>query len=387
MNDMLRRMMSYYRLKKSQRQIAQSMTRGETELAFGPSSLNLMMIDTCNAQCLMCGKDYRTCGSNAHLSLEAIRRIYDHLDMQGIVDVVYGGGGEPFLNPDLAAIAAMTRQRFPVIQHTVISNFISFKEEAVRTMLQHGVNFLISVNAATPDKYRTITGIDQFAGVIDHIRRLTALRRELKSRSHVALSMILMRQNIDDLPAFIRLAAELGADEVKTLYVRIYPESYRSKQGRSNQLQEEDSLYYHQKLANEKVIEAEKLAKSSGIVFDHEALFANTVEKTRDCCEAWKSLFINFNGDVYPCPASEILFKPKVDAGQYRSGNILEQHWQEFWNNPFWQAVRSSNLGAKGKDIVPECHCCGNAINWSGSCSRQAHILDWEVAEKSTFKI
>ncbi len=113
--------------------------------------------------------------------------------------------------------------------------------------------------------------------------------------------MILMRQNIDDLPDFIRLATELGGDEVKTLYVRIYPESYRNKQGRSNQLPEEDSLYYHQQLANENVIEAEKLAKASGIVFDHGTLFDHTVEKTRDCCEAWKSLFINFNGDVYPC--------------------------------------------------------------------------------------
>ncbi len=138
------------------------MRQGEILLAYGPSSLNLMMMDTCNAQCLMCGKDYRSCGSNEHLSLVICVRIYEHLDMDQIVDVVYGGGGEPFLNPDLADIAALTRREYPTIQHTVISNFIAFKPEAMRTMLVSEVNYLISVNAATEKTYRTITGIDQF---------------------------------------------------------------------------------------------------------------------------------------------------------------------------------------------------------------------------------
>ncbi len=186
---------------------------------------------------------------------------------------------------------------------------------------------------------------------------------------------------------FIRLAAELGADEVKTLYVRVYPSMYRHKQEQPNELHEDDSLFYHQQLADETVLKAKKAARESGIQFDHEPLFKDSTTKQRDCCEAWKSLFINFNGEVYPCPASEILFKPKVDAGLYASGNILQQHWTEFWNNSFWQAVRSSNLGARGEDIVPECRCCGNGINWFGSCAKQAHIMDWEVAEKSTLKL
>lgn len=387
MHDIFRRLASYQRLKMSQRRIAKAMHLGATRLSFGPSSLNLMMIDTCNARCLMCGKDYRSCGSNDQLSLEAVRRIYSHLDMDKIVDVIYGGGGEPFLNPDLADIAALTRREYPVIQHTVISNFITFKPETVGAMLVSGVNFLISVNAATEKTYSTITGIDQFHGVIEHIRRLVAIRKELNSISHIALSMILMRQNIEELPDFIRLAANLGVDEVKTLYVRVYPKNYRNKQGRPNELLEDDSLYYQQKLADEKVLEAEKAARECGIQFDHEPFFSCSVQKSRDCSEAWKSLFINFNGDVYPCPASEILFKPKVDAGMYVSGNILTQHWTEFWNNPFWQAVRSSNLGGRGEDSVPECHCCGNSINWLGSAAKPAHVLDWEIAEKSTQKL
>lgn len=387
MYDLLRRFASFFRLKLSLRRISKSMRLGATQLAYGPSSINLMMIDTCNAQCLMCGKDYRSCGSNDHLSLAAVRRIYAHLDMNRIVDIVYGGGGEPFLNPELSAIAALTRREYPLIQHTVITNFITFNPEVVRTMLESGVNFLVSVNAATEKTYQTVTGIDHFHGVIEHIRHLTTLRRKLNSSSHIALSMILMRQNIEELTSFIRLALELGADEVKTLYVRVYPEKYRNKQGRSNTLLEEDSLFYHQQLADKMILEAESVARECGMQFEHESLFKNSINKQRDCCEAWKSLFVNFNGDVYPCPASEILFKPKVDAGQYASGNILKQHWTEFWNSPFWLAVRSSNLGTKGEDIVPECHCCGNAINWFGSQARQAHVLNWELAEKSTLNL
>jgi len=387
MNHFLRRLASYGRLRQAERRISSSMRTGQTRLSYGPSSLNLMMMDTCNAQCLMCGKDYRSCGSNAYLSLGDVQTVYRNLDMQHVVDVIYGGGGEPFLNPDLSAIARFTHKQYPVIQHTVISNFISFKAEAVESMLADSVHFLLSLNAATESTYRIISGIDLFPAVVEHVRRLIEMRRHGRSRSHIALSMILMRQNIDELTEFVNLAGRLGVDEVKTLYVRIYPPEHRNRHGRSVQLQEDDSLYFHQEQSDARVVAARERARQLGIAFEHEPLFSGGRSCPRNCNEAWKSLFVNFNGDVYPCPASEILFKPKVDAGRYASGNILRQHWTEFWNNPFWQAVRASNLPGTTRDVVPECHCCGNAICWEGTSSERAHILDWRAAENSDLSL
>lgn len=377
MTSIKNRAVSFLRLRRATRRISSAVKKGIIDIPFGPSSINLMMIDACNAQCIMCGKDYQSCGTLDRLSLQDMKTIYSHLDMRQVVDVIYGGGGEPFLNPDLARIAALTQQHYPSVQHTVISNFLQWKEEMVTSMLQHSVHFLISVNAATRETYRTISGIDGFTAVTDHVRHLVRLREQIGNRVHIALSMILMAQNIDELSDFIRLAAELGADEVKTLYVRVYPDEYRTKNNRSDTIVPTDSLFYAQEKSDAKIGEAAQIARANKILFEHEPFFASSKRGERNCCEPWKSLFINFNGDVYPCPASEILFKPKVDNGEYRSGNIIQQPIENFWNNEFWCALRRTNVLKNREELIPECRCCGNAINWLGSREEKAHVLNW----------
>lgn len=381
------RVRSYLRLQKNSKRVQQAQAKGVTTLGFGPMSLNLMMTDACNSQCIMCGKDYQACGSRQYISLADLSKIYSHLPMKQIVDVIYGGGGEPFLNPDLGAIAEYTKRHHPVLQHTVITNLIQWKPDTVKQLLENHVHFLISINAASRKTYLDISGVDAFAVVIDHVGKLTALRNSMKSGSKVAASMVLMQQNIDELVSFVELAAKLGVNEVKALYVRVYPENRRTKANRQATIRPEDSLFYNQKNSDEAIMAAEKVARIHGLDFEHEPLFACSESGPRNCDEPWKSLFINFNGDVYPCPASEILFQPKVDTGQYLSGNILQQHYSEFWNNAFWQAIRVSNVGVGRQDIVPECRCCGNAINWLGSGARASHVLDWSEAESADKKL
>ena len=378
------RMRSYARLQKARARISNARRRGEVILAFAPSSLNLMMVDTCNSQCLMCGKDYKSFGSGAYLSLEDMKIIYNHLDMGQMVDVIYGGGGEPFLNPELAEIGEFTRRTYPTVQHLVISNGIAMNMDVAARLLGCGTHFLVSVNAATPETFQEIAGLDAFGRVTEHIVAVARMRDRMKSPAKITLSMILMRQNIEELPKFVRLARDLGADSVKAMYTRIYPESYRKKLGSAKQIKPEDSLYYHQRLSDGMMREAAALARRLKISFDPPPLFGDSFQvRQRDCDEPWKSLFINFNGDVYPCPASEILFRPKVDTKQYNSGNILRQHYKEFWNNRFWRELRRTNCGNGQQDVVPECQCCGAAICWDGPCREDTHILDWSLAEDS----
>ena len=384
--DLPRRAVSRLRLWLAERNIQSAARNGNLEIQFAPTSLNLMMADTCNSQCVMCGKDYRACGSGDYLSLDDVKKIYRHLDMGQLVDVIYGGGGEPYLNPDLAEIARYTRRNHPFVQHTVITNAIDLREETSHALLESGVHFLISVNAATAKTYKDVSGVDGFDHVIDNLRHLFAVRG--KHASTISLSMILMRRNIIDLPAFIDLAADLEADSVKTMYSRIYPPAYRFKNGRSEIINLDDSLFYHQELSDKLVREAEDRAKKRNIRFDRVPLFGQThLVRQRDCTEAWRSLFINFNGDVYPCPASEILFRPKIDGGQYFSGNVLRQHYKEFWNNRFWQELRRTNAGKGRVEVVPECLCCGGAICWDGPCKETNHILDWTESEKSDLRL
>jgi MoaA/NifB/PqqE/SkfB family radical SAM enzyme len=377
-------MQSYLRLTWGRVQVSRSKNRGDVILNYAPSSLNLLMIDKCNSSCIMCGHDYKNCGSSVSLTREKIKIIYSKLDMKQLVEVVYGGGGEPFLNPELADIAEYTRKMCPPVQHTVISNMVMACDQDVITRLfKNRVHFLISVNAATSKTFKEVAGLDAFEQVCNNLRNIVALKRKMKSTAGISISIILMRQNIADLPNFIRLAKELGVDGVKAMYVRIYPDKYRQKGDGSIQIQPQDSLFFHQEESNARMREAEQVARDLQIRFEHQPIFGYSKKKERHCLEPWRSLYIGFNGELYPCAASEILFMHKVASGEYDSGNILKESLEEIWNNPFWQALRATNCQKNRDVLVPECTCCGSSIDWWGVDEIRAHIMDWTNAEKA----
>ena len=96
LKEFIARGKSVVQLKKVGAKIAIASRCGDQETQFGPSSLNLMMIDVCNSGCIMCGYDYKACGSAESLTLDKMKSIYSHLDTSQLVEVIYGGGGEPF---------------------------------------------------------------------------------------------------------------------------------------------------------------------------------------------------------------------------------------------------------------------------------------------------
>ncbi len=381
------RINSYIRLRKSLFKADRAARKRIANIAFWPSSLNLMMIDRCNAQCIMCGHDYHDCGSGDMLTLAKVRTILEHLHMHELVDVIYGGGGEPFLNDDLGEIAEYTHCQDPVIQHTVITNGIAWRPAIAEKLIENNVNFLVSLNAASPKSYTTISGIDGFDTVCSNIYNLNELRKKIDVRNHLAVSIILMRQNIRELPEFVRLAGRLGADSVKAFYARIYPPAFRIRSGNAR-IAPEDSLYYHQDMANQFIRQAQGEAKRLKIRFEPPPLFGTFKPVSRNCLEPWRSLYIDTNGNLFPCAASEIHFKEKVDKQIYKTGNILNDPIEKIWNNEFWQALRKTNLHPDAvQPIVPECSCCSMGICWNGPDVAESHLMDWSPSENSSLHL
>ena len=386
-SNLSRRIFSYVRLKRSIARATHVARKGTSNVAFWPSSLNLMMIDRCNAQCIMCGHDYHDCGSGDMLTLAKVQTIYQHLHMHELVDVIYGGGGEPFLNDDLGEIAEYTHRLDPVIQHTVITNGIAWRPAIAEKLIGNNVNFLVSLNAASPESYNTVSGIDAFDTVCGNVHNLNELRKNIGARVHLAVSIILMRQNIHELPDFVRLADRLGADSVKALFVRVYPPAYRLRSGNAR-IKPEDSLYYHQELANRMIRKTQDEAKRLKIRFDSSPMFGKHKPIPRNCLEPWRSLYIDTNGYLFPCAASEIHFKDKVDKQIYRTGNILKEPIEKIWNNEFWQALRKTNYQSDAaKDIVTECGCCSMGICWHGPDVPESHLMDWSSSEASSLQL
>ncbi|KKK57929.1 hypothetical protein LCGC14_3049550, partial [marine sediment metagenome] len=271
--ELIERGISYLKLKSTEVKIERASRNTNKNLKLWPSSLNLMMVDVCNSECIMCGCDYQNCGSAEFLTLNKIKKIYNHLIPGKLVEVIYGGGGEPFLNPELSEIAEYTKLTCPTVQHTVISNFISASADVLEVLLKNRVNFLISINASTKETYKKISGVDAYEKVCKNIHKLVDLRKKIKSLSGISVSIILMKQNIDELSNLVRLAHSIGVDSVKAVYVRIYPEKYRVKKNGRIHILPNDSLFFHQSKSNHEILSAAALAKKLGTSFSHQPLF------------------------------------------------------------------------------------------------------------------
>lgn len=75
-------------------------------------------------------------------------------------------------------------------------------------------NINVSMDAARPETYRNIRGSDMRKSV-EGIRRLSAMVKHRGLHANVlSMSMVLMRQNIEEVSDFIRLAHSLGIGRV-----------------------------------------------------------------------------------------------------------------------------------------------------------------------------
>ncbi len=134
---------------------------------------------------------------------------YSGATMAGIV------GGEPLLHPnvtDFLKIAVNHRMNV-----NISTNGLLLDEETAAEILDAGPNFLnISLDAATPEEYLRMRGgsPEIYEKILNNARRFASVRTRTGSDTRLYLSFVTDRENIERIPAFARLAREIGADQV-----------------------------------------------------------------------------------------------------------------------------------------------------------------------------
>jgi len=351
--------------------------RGITKAGSYPTTIIFLMVDKCNSKCIMCGGSYFNSTSGDMITFDLYKRMLKNLQTDYIAKIKYGGFGEPLLNPHLRDIVEYTTKHYPHIDQILVTNAIAMNEDISKFLVKHLYEVKMSVNAATSETYRKIHQIDRFDEVIENIRRLSCINKEKGGKCELMLSFVAMRRNIEELPSAIDLASDLGLDSVFSWYCRFYPKRFRyhDYDEPKNRLEDGESLFYHQELSDKCYKIAEAKAMQHGIRFIHEPLFASKFNPTR-CVYPWVCLYIGSKGELYPCPAGEIVFKEKVESGTYDTGNILKQHISAIWNNEFYRDLRSSVINQKNPKIS-ECAACGNNISHLGPDNERFHILNF----------
>jgi MoaA/NifB/PqqE/SkfB family radical SAM enzyme len=170
--------------------------------------VTLYLTERCNSRCVTC--DYWRHG-RADMNLDAVMRLIPGLERLK-TRVVLLSGGEPLLNPEWPAIAALLRTRG--LKVWLLTSGLSLAKHA-RRVAELFDAITVSLDGTDRHTYQAIRGLDALDQVCDGIRAAAALGLA------PGIRVTVQRRNFTQLPAFVDLAKQLGARQVSFLAVDI----------------------------------------------------------------------------------------------------------------------------------------------------------------------
>ena len=320
-----------------------------------PATLYVETTNRCDSLCQTCIRTFQTLGPPKDLTLDELTRIVDQLPR--LQRVLLHGIGEPLLNPQLFEMIAYLKGRGITVVFN--SDAIGLTDKKRRALIQSGLDEIrVSMDAATPETYRAIRGVPMFHRVAENVTALVELQRELGvSTPLVSLWFTAMKDNLQELPDFIRLAGKLGAAEVNVQRLIYY--------GQGMAVQEQSLYGTLTALEAQMLQEAARLCQERGIVLKASGDTtpeASLTPEARErpwagCQRPWSLSYVTANGNVLPCCISPWTAK---DYPGLILGNAFRESFAEIWNGERYQQFRTQ---FETHDAPDPCRGCGRL--WS----------------------
>jgi MoaA/NifB/PqqE/SkfB family radical SAM enzyme len=245
----------------------------------------------CNLKCVMCPwKDFREEEHHGGIMQPEIwEAIKPHLPDAKSVD--FTGGGEPLLQPRL--LEWISDAHHAGCETGILTNALLLTKEKSRELIAAGLDWIcISMDGASKEQYEAIRIGSNFEKVCENVANFSALRT-----GKVPLMMInfvMMSHNFHQVEDIVRLAAELGVDQVNFKQCEVI----RGEHGKGHGLfgKEETKEIGQWKKELDKAL---RLAKKLNIRTTASPF--TPIERPVCDQDPRDSVFISYEGDVAPC--------------------------------------------------------------------------------------
>ena len=321
-----------------------------------PRSLYLEATNRCDSKCQTCIRTFTSLEQPADLTLERVRAIVEQFP--NLDRVVLHGIGEPLLNPEIFEIVAYLKKRVPSVLFN--SDAIGLTRARAIRLVESGLDeYRVSIDAAAAPTFRKLRGVDCFERVTTNVARLVALQRDMgRTSPRVSLWFTASRANVEELPAFVQLAARLAVAEV---YVQ------RLVFNGLGLATDVNALHGRLRAREQALLtEAEALAKRLGIAMRASGLTTplaslnGGTEHTRHwagCQRPWTLAYVTANGNVLPCCISPWVAR---DYAGLILGNAFTEPFEQIWDGERYQRFRTDFESDRPPD---PCRGCGRL--WS----------------------
>lgn len=300
-----------------------------TNVKSRPPCLFIDPATMCNLQCPFCPTGNGLGNIKKELlTPKRFHKIMSHIHLDEIETVSLYNWGEPLINKDLNEFIRFFHDRG---KFTSISTNFSLRDhspEFLEDLASSGLDeLLVSVDGATQESYERYRLKGDFGRVIGNMRRLMDAKKRIGSSSpRVVYKMLVNRYNEHEV-ADARALAEECADEFRLDEHFWVPEDLK---------EEWTADSYKEKYGD--------LSPSSLSMEPQEVIHT-------ECRQLWDSLIVNANGDVYPCCL--------VDMAEHAVGNLVDQHFDEIWNNDAMRSMRRYVTSTDSPDLTFPNHCEG----------------------------
>jgi radical SAM protein with 4Fe4S-binding SPASM domain len=324
-----------------------------------PVCLYLETTNRCNLLCTTCPRTYEELEPPADMSWELFTSIVDQVP--DLARAVLHGVGEPMLVRNLARMVKYLKDRGVYVLFN--TNGTVLNERNGRALINAGLDELrVSLDASNAKSFHEIRGKNYFDRILRNVRAFRELQvREGYDKPLVSAWLTGLKETVEELPAFVRVAAEIGVKEVYLQRLVFFDDDAIGKA-------RPDQALYEKMTRDEAVYlsEAEKVARELGVWFSASGAASEpgmSLKPSGDnahwslCRRPWTLMYITANGRALPC-----CIAPFSQRGyeHYTLGDATQQTLREIWNGPAYQSFREALLSSE-----PPKACANCGLRWS----------------------
>lgn len=292
---------------------------GKTILESYPRRLVFELTNACNLNCVMCGRNAADFKPTV-FDMDVFRSFEPLMDT--VEEVTLMGWGEPTIHPHFNEMLSIINKHNA--RKYFCSNGMNLKK-IKDAIFDYNVDvFAVSLDGATDETNSRIRRGSKIDVIAEDLKDIVRIKNE-RGLKYPWINFVFcaMRSNINELPDLVKLAAEIGIDEVKVVYLTVF----------SSELLEE-SLWGHEDVVKEVFEKAIAVGEKLGIALKLPHLPGEDIagdKLHKDCFVPWRDFFLGSDGYVRPCMSTPVQFF-KYDS---------KISFMDMWNADEYQKYRS----------------------------------------------
>jgi len=327
-----------------------------------PRVVFIEVTNRCNLLCETCPRTYFQREPLKSLSFKEFIAIAEQFPQ--MQRALLHGIGEPLLNRELPEIIKYLKSRN--VEVIINSNGTLLTPEWQKNLIESALDqYRCSIDGATDETYARIRGAALLPKLKKGLEGLVETKERLGVMTpHVSIWCVATRENLQELPDLLRLAASLRVPEVYMQRMVFFAKMPDQQYGMAR----DDLAIFGKDDVEERIIEeCTKLSIELGINFlasgGRDPINSLAAARPADfapwqaCMRPWTTAYITANGNCLPCCISPFA------TNDYESlilGNLFERPFHEIWNEPLYQKFRTDLLSDHPNQA---CASCG--VYWS----------------------